>query len=171
MTVPSITCSKCRKELPEKAKVCGYCGHRLDSAVTGSHSIPTSIKAGPIAGAALLMSSAMVPWFLPTIGRSPWGVSIPRLFGLRVHSALNPDLGSLGTLLLVLGALGLALSIRPKVETWRRLLGLIVIALVAGIVSWELNQGAATPLQILGIGPVVATAGGLLLLIGGRAVS
>lgn len=170
MTVPStVTCPQCHKELPVEAKVCGYCGHRLAAAVAESSPGPGSVNAGPIVGAALVMSSAVVPWFLPAIGPSQWGASIPRLFGLRVHSALSPQLGSFGTLLLVLGAVGLALSLRARPTAWRRVLGLTVIAVVASAVVWELSNGTTTFLHLLGIGPITALAGSLLLLTGRRA--
>jgi hypothetical protein len=54
-------CPDCRKEIPETAKVCGWCGHRMDSATAETGGIQEAPAEGPVATTPMSAPVAATP--------------------------------------------------------------------------------------------------------------
>lgn len=145
--------------------------------MTGLPQHPTVGPAFPVVrvvaatGGLLVLVSVFLGWILGVNA-----VDVP-LEALWSDTAV--DGFGLGWLLLALGGLGLGLSFVAAAAPWRRIAGLLgaglAAALIARLVILVADRGGSTgdALGLIGMGPWVAIAGGLLLLLSpaGRALS
>lgn len=163
-TTEGILCPKCRKELPDDANVCGYCGHRLEQLPTSAPSPRTaSLSPAATVGALLVMFGSTLPWF-GGFGNllTGWDVALRHLFSAEPAVAATFPVIGFGLFVVAVPALWLAVA--GKAPWWRRALGLSCLLIVAWFLLWRMVGYGESIGSAVKAGQVVVTFGALLLL-------
>lgn len=166
-TVEMIRCPDCGEELSADANVCGYCGHRIkgEPAKVARDARPP-VAIGSVVGAILVLAGTLMPWSDSFGGMAnAWELGLRDVANFRL--LVGASVLAFGALLLLLSAPALWLSLAGKAVWWRRVFGIGCLLVVAGFYVWLAGE-VEPSFTMVEAGPVVASVGGLLLIVGRR---